>query len=162
MSTKKVAFVGLFISLEVLLSGTSIPVGATKIMPLQHTFNAAAGVLLGPWYAVTAAFFTAFIRIALGTGTIFAFPGSIFGGLVVGYLYKTFKRDQAVFAEPIGTAIIGGTLSAFLFAPAAGTGGSVWFFIYLFALSSIPGAIIAYFFIKLIRKILPRINWEEL
>lgn len=48
VSTKKVAFVGLFIALEVVLSGTSIPVGATKIMPLQHTLNATAGILLGP------------------------------------------------------------------------------------------------------------------
>ncbi len=162
ISTKKIAFVGLFIALEVLLSGTSIPVGATKVMPLQHTLNATVGILLGPWYAAIAGLFTAVIRVSLGTGTIFAFPGSIFGGLVVGYFYKFFKKDQAAFAEPLGTALIGGTLSGFLFAPVIGTGGTVWFFIYLFALSSVPGAIIAYFFVKLIRKTLPNINWDEL
>ncbi len=162
ISTKKIAFVGLFIALEVLLSGTSIPIGATKVMPLQHTLNATAGILLGPWYAATAGLFTAVIRVSLGTGTIFAFPGSIFGGLVVGYLYKFIRKDQAAFAEPLGTALIGGTLSGLLFAPAIGAGGTVWFFIYLFALSSVPGAIIGYFFVKLIRKVLPDINWEEL
>lgn len=154
INNKKIAFVGLFIALEVLLSGTSIPVGATKIMPLQHTLNAAAGILLGPWYAMIAAFFTAIIRVSLGTGTIFAFPGGIFGGLVVGYLYKITGKDISVIGEPIGTALIGGTLSALLFAPAIGVSGSVWFFIYLFALSSIPGSIIGYFFVKITKRIL--------
>ncbi|MTI61707.1 MAG: energy coupling factor transporter S component ThiW [Firmicutes bacterium] len=162
VSTKKVAFVGLFIALEVVLSGTSIPVGATKIMPLQHTLNATAGILLGPWYAVVVGFFTAVIRVSLGTGTIFAFPGSVFGGLVVGYFYKIGKKDYAAFTEPLGTALIGGTLSALLFAPVINAEGSIWFFIYLFALSSVPGAIIGYFFVKLIRNVLPNINWEEL
>ncbi|WP_205739320.1 energy coupling factor transporter S component ThiW [Halocella sp. SP3-1] len=162
VSTKKVAFVGLFIALEVVLSGTSIPVGATKIMPLQHTLNATAGILLGPWYAVVAGFFTAVMRVSLGTGTIFAFPGSVFGGLVVGYFYKIGKKDYAAFTEPLGTALIGGTLSALLFAPVINAEGSIWFFIYLFALSSVPGGIIGYFFVKLIRNVLPNINWEEL
>jgi energy coupling factor transporter S component ThiW len=154
INTKKIAFVGLFIALEVLLSGTSIPVGATKVMPLQHTLNAVAGILLGPWYAAVAAFFTAIIRISLGTGTIFAFPGGVFGGLVVGYVYKYFKKDYAAFAEPVGTALIGGTLSALLFAPAIGAKGSVFFYIYLFALSSVPGSITGFFFIKLIKRFL--------
>lgn len=162
VSTKKVAFVGLFIALEVVLSGTSIPVGATKIMPLQHTLNATAGILLGPWYAVVAGFFTAVMRVSLGTGTIFAFPGSVFGGLVVGHFYKIGKKDYAAFTEPLGTALIGGTLSALLFAPVINAEGSIWFFIYLFALSSVPGGIIGYFFVKLIRNVLPNINWEEL
>ncbi|MFP4661533.1 MAG: energy coupling factor transporter S component ThiW [Halanaerobiales bacterium] len=162
ISTKKIAFVGLFIALEVILSGTSIPVGATRVMPLQHTLNAAAAILLGPWYAAVAGLFTAVIRFSLGTGTIFAFPGSIFGGLVVGYIYKYVKKDFAAFTEPLGTALIGGTLSGLIFAPTIGAGGTVWFFIYLFALSSIPGAIIGYFFIKLLRKVLPDFNWEEL
>ncbi|WP_230868213.1 energy coupling factor transporter S component ThiW [Iocasia frigidifontis] len=162
VSTKKVAFVGLFVALEVVLSGTSIPVGVTKIMPLQHTFNATAGILLGPWYAVVAGFFTAVMRVSLGTGTIFAFPGSVFGGLVVGYFYKIGKKDYAAFTEPLGTALIGGTLSALLFAPVINAEGSIWFFIYLFALSSVPGGIIGYFFVKLIRNVLPNINWEEL
>lgn len=162
VSSKKIAFVGLFTALEVILSGTSIPIGATRIMPLQHTLNAAAGILLGPWYAVVAGFFTSVIRVSLGTGTIFAFPGSIFGGLVVGYFYKIRKKDYVAFAEPLGTALIGGTLSGLLFAPLINAEGSIWFFIYLFALSSIPGAIIGYFFIKLIRNLKPNIDWEEL
>lgn len=99
---------------------------------------------------------------SLGTGTIFAFPGSVFGGLVVGYFYKIGKKDYAAFTEPLGTALIGGTLSALLFAPVINAEGSIWFFIYLFALSSVPGGIIGYFFVKLIRNVLPNINWEEL
>lgn len=153
ISNKKIALVGLFIALEVLLSGTSIPIGVTKIMPLQHTLNATAGVLLGPWYAAITAFFTAIIRVSLGTGTIFAFPGGIFGGLVVGYVYNLIKKDYAAFTEPVGTALLGGTLSALIFAPAIGAKGSVWFFIYLFALSSVPGSVIGFFFIKLIKKL---------
>ncbi|MFW6022608.1 MAG: energy coupling factor transporter S component ThiW [Halanaerobiaceae bacterium] len=162
LSTKKIAFVGLFIALMVILSGTSIPVGATKIMPLQHTLNAAAGILLGPWYATVAGFFTALIRVSMGTGTIFAFPGSIFGGLIVGYAYRYLRKDVAALTEPVGTALIGGTLSGLFFAPAVGSESSIWFFIYLFALSSVPGAVLGYFFVKLIRKVLPDIDWEEL
>ncbi|MDI3548886.1 MAG: hypothetical protein PWR10_2538 [Halanaerobiales bacterium] len=151
LPTKKIVLVGLFIGLEVLLSGTSIPVGATKVMPLQHTLNAIAGILLGPWYAALAALFTAIIRLSLGTGTIFAFPGGVFGGLVVGYAYQIIKKDYAALTEPIGTALIGGTLSGLIFAPAIGAKGSVWFFIYLFALSCVPGSIIGYFLVKALR-----------
>lgn len=162
VSARKVAFVGLFIAMEVTLSGTSIPVGASKIMPLQHTFNAVVGILLGPWYAVIAAFFTSIIRVSLGTGTIFAFPGSIFGGLVVGYLYMFFKKDQVALAEPLGTSLLGGGLAGLIFAPATGAEGSICYFVYIFAISSIPGAVIGYFLLMLIRKIAPNIKWGEL
>ncbi len=162
ISSRKMALTGLFIALEVLLSSTSIPVGPSRVMPLQHTLNAVCGILLGPWYAALAGLFTAVIRVSLGTGTIFAFPGSIFGGLVVGCFYRFFKRDEAAFAEPLGTALIGGVLSGLVFAPAIGTTGSTWYFVYIFALSSVPGAILGFFLIKLLRKILPEKLWEGL
>ena len=59
ISSRKMALAGLFIALEVLLSGTSIPVGPSRVMPLQHTLNAVCGILLGPWYAALAGLFTA-------------------------------------------------------------------------------------------------------
>ncbi|MEJ6952522.1 energy coupling factor transporter S component ThiW [Natronospora cellulosivora (SeqCode)] len=160
VSNKKIAFVGLFIALQVLLSGTSIPVGATRIMPLQHSLNVVAGILLGPWYAFLAAFITAIIRVSIGTGTVFAFPGSVFGALFVGYAYRFTKNYYAAFAEPVGTAIVGGIVSALVLAPNIAAEGSVWFFIYLFAISSVPGSIVGYFFVKVIKKVLPGIDWE--
>ncbi len=161
INTKKIALVGLFIALGVLLSGTSIPIGATRVMPLQHTLNVAAGILLGPWSAAVAAFFTAFIRVSLGTGTFFAFPGGIFGGLIVGYVYKYSKKEYAAFTEPLGTALIGGTLSALILAPAMGVKGSILFFIYLFALSSIPGSVIGFIFVKVLRKMIKLDSFQK-
>ena len=36
----------------VLLAPFSFPVGPSRCFPFQHTINAVAGVLLGPWWAV--------------------------------------------------------------------------------------------------------------
>ena len=154
INNKKIALSGLFIALGVLLAGTAIPVGVTKIMPLQHSLNVVAGILLGPWYAFAVAFFTALLRLSLGTGTIFAFPGGIFGGLVVGYFYHFLRSDLTALAEPLGTTLLGGMLSALVFAPAIGVGGSVFFFIYLFALSSVPGSVLGFFFIKILQRVI--------
>ena len=83
--------------------------------------------------AALAGLFTAVIRKSLGTGTIFAFPGSIFGEACGGgLLLQVLQRDEeAAFAEPLGTTLIGGVLSGLVFAPAIGTTGSTWYFLYI-------------------------------
>ena len=75
---KKALAAGILAGAGVALSFVSIPVGPTKCFPFQHSINVIAGVLLGPFWAVGTAFTTSLIRNMMGTGSLFAFPGSIF------------------------------------------------------------------------------------
>ncbi len=139
------------------------PFISTKAFPGQHLVNAIAGVLLGPWLATIAAILIGIIRNALGIGTIYAFPGGIPGAIVVGLAYLLTRnarnplvRYSAALLEPIGTVLIGGTLSIFIVAPAVGDirllGAIEQYGLYSFlpifwagwAASSVPGSIIGY------------------
>ena len=63
-------------------------------------------------YGTAAAFGTSLIRNLLGTGSLLAFPGSMVGAFLSGYLYShTHKLWAAVIGEFVGTSIIGGLLS---------------------------------------------------
>jgi energy coupling factor transporter S component ThiW len=134
----------------------------TKANPTQHVINAILGVLLGPFWAALAAIFTGTIRNLLGIGTIYAFPGGIPGGVIVGVIYWILKRlkvsekTRAISAltEPVGTLLIGAPLALFLVAPWMGTqallnltaenGALLAFLIFGsgWALSCIPGSTI--------------------
>ena len=152
-NTRKVALAVVLTALSVILGSLSIPVGVTKVAPAQHMINAVGGVLLGPWYAVVMAVVTATIRMGLGTGTIFAYPGSIFGGLVVGLVYKYIKKsDYVALLEPLGTVVIGATLSALVVAPIAGKSMTLEFFWIAFAASCIPGSILGFIVLKALRR----------
>lgn len=152
-TTRKLVLAALFAGLGVLLSSFAIPVGATKVFPFQHAINAVAGVLLGPWWAAGSALVTATLRVSLGTGSLFAFPGSPFGAIVVGFAYRLLRRDEAALFEPLGTVLIGATLSAVLISPfLGGAGGGLIALMIAFAASSIPGAIIGYLILKVLRR----------
>ena len=100
---RRAALAGMFAAAGVVLSVVSIPVGPTKCFPFQHAINVIAGVTLGPAWAVGAAFTTSLVRNMLGTGSLFAFPGSMFGALLDGIaamlLPQKYKIAAAV-AEP--------------------------------------------------------------
>ena len=142
----------LFASLAIVLSGVHIPVGPFKAFPFQHMANAVAGVVIGPWYAALSALIAAIIRNALGTGTIFAFPGGIPGGIIVGLVYLWVRRDWAAWTEPIGTVFIGVGLSVLVFGPVMGRQVALYTFLIAFTLSSVAGAGIGYFILKTLRK----------
>ena len=111
-------------------------VGVAKVAPMQHLINVVSGALLGPWWAMTQAFLTSLIRNLLGTGTILAFPGSMFGAFLSGLLFRYTKRlIAAVFGELIGTGIIGAK-------------GALWLFVPSFFLSALVGSVIAYVLLK--------------
>lgn len=129
----------------------SIPVGPMRVAPFQHAVNAIAGVLIGPWYAAGAALVTALLRNALHTGTAFAYVGSPFGALVVGYVYRWMRNDAAALFEPLGTGPIGATLAAFLVQPLMHRSPAFWYFQGAFLSSAIPGAIIGYIVLRLLR-----------
>jgi energy coupling factor transporter S component ThiW len=148
----------MFAAIATLLGPLSIPVGATKVFPLQHTVNAVAGILVGPWYAAGAALVTAFLRYNLHWGSLFAFPGSPFGALVVGYAYRVLRNDVAALCEPLGTGPIGATLAAFMFQPFVPVSHhTVWWFQVAFLSSSIPGAVLGYAVIRTLRRV-PAVN----
>lgn len=170
--TQRLALSATFVALGVILSYLSVPIGPAKVFPFQHVINVIAGVLLGPWYAVLTAFGISAIRDALGTGTLLAFPGSMFGALVVGYAYRWLKRPEAGLVEPIGTVLIGGAVGYALIAgldapatllgfvkalppssqPYLGIFGGAFAIMASFAVSSIPGSILGYFALRALRR----------
>ncbi|MFQ6076565.1 MAG: energy coupling factor transporter S component ThiW [Candidatus Bathyarchaeia archaeon] len=150
VNTKRFATTAVFTAIAVILSPFFFPVGPTKCYPAQHLVNAITGVLLGPMWALMQALATSIIRNALGLGTVFAFPGSMFGALFVGLLYwLTGKRYlEAALIEVVGTGIVGALVSWAVFTPIffpekVAVLGAV-FFITAFSVSSIAGTIIGY------------------
>ncbi len=127
-SSIRIALTSIFIALGVILSPIWFPVMGSKAFPFQHMINVLSAVILGPLYASLIAFFIGVIRNTLGIGTIYAFPGGIPGGLVVGGVYL-FLRDRidrsrawkiSALTEPIGTVLIGAVVSYFFIAPLIG------------------------------------------
>jgi len=153
MTTRRVALAAVLTALAVVLGSLSVPLGPVKVAPSQHMVNVLAGVLLGPWYAVVMALMAATIRYGFGFGTIFAYPGSLFGGLVVGLVYRYVRRtDYAALLEPLGTVVVGATLSGFVFAPYIGSSLTLSFFWLAFAASCIPGAVLGLIVLKVLRR----------
>jgi energy coupling factor transporter S component ThiW len=159
VNTRKLSLAIVLTALAIALSPIFFPVGPTKTFPWQHMVNAIAGVLLGPWYAALMATAAGVIRNMLGVGTVFAFPGGIPGALVVGIAYHYLKKDYAALSEVIGTGVIGALLSALIIGPALGMTMTVEAFIIAFSASSIPGSILGYVVLLVIRRI-PSFNLE--
>ncbi len=156
----------------VLSQFTSFAILGTLANPTQHMINAIMGVLLGPLWAAGSAIAIGGVRNMLGTGTLYAFPGGIPGGVIVGVFYWLFKSLKfserkcllAALTEPLGTIFIGAPLSLFLFAPVIGTssllnllGKGPLFAFSVFsagwALSCIPGCIIGFVILLALYKI---------
>jgi energy coupling factor transporter S component ThiW len=150
---RRLVLAAVFAALATLLGSLSVPVGPAKVAPFQHTINAIAGIWVGPWYAAGAALVTAALRNSLGWGTLFAFPGSPFGALVVGYAYRLLRRDEAALFEPLGTGPIGATIAAWVFAPQVGSHHTLWWFQIAFLSSSIPGAVLGYVVVRMLRRL---------
>jgi energy coupling factor transporter S component ThiW len=112
-----------------------------------------AGVLLEPWWAAGSALVTETLRVSIGTGSLFAFPGSPFGAIAVGLAYGLLRRGEAALFEPLGTVFVGATLGALLISPVLGEAASgLLALMVAFALSSIPGAVIGYVILKASRR----------
>ncbi|SMG35087.1 energy coupling factor transporter S component ThiW [Dethiosulfovibrio salsuginis] len=152
VTLRRLTVAGLLTATALLLSGVSIPFGPTKCFPFQHTVNVVGGILLGPWWAAGTALVTSVLRVAMGTGTLFAFPGSVPGALAVGLAYRFLRKDWCALAEPLGTGPVGATLSALLIAPAMGKSVGFWALQSAFLTSAIPGCIIGYAVIAGLRK----------
>lgn len=152
--TKKLTLTAIFAAIAVIGSFISFPVFGSKCAPVQHMINIFCAIFLGPWYGLAAAFVASLIRNFLGLGTLLAFPGSMFGALLAGLLYKAIKqRWGAYIGEIVGTAIIGGMASypiaALLMDNATAT---LFTFVVPFLISTAGGTVIAVILIEIMAK----------
>lgn len=141
---KKMTLCAILAAIAVVGSLFSFPVFGSKCSPVQHLVNIVAAVLLGPGYAVAAAFVASIIRNLLGLGTLLAFPGSMCGALLAGLLYKAVKKlPLAYIGELFGTGILGGMLAYPIAAFIMGKESALFTFVVPFLISSLGGTIIA-------------------
>jgi len=141
---KKLTMAAMLVALAVACSPFSIPIGASKCFPVQHLVNIVGGVFLGPWYSMAAAFCTSLIRNLMGTGTLLAFPGSMCGAFLCGYLYRKMKFLPAAYAgELFGTAVIGGLLAYPVATMVLGKEAALFAYVLPFFVSSAGGTVIA-------------------
>ncbi|MDD3174717.1 MAG: energy coupling factor transporter S component ThiW [Herbinix sp.] len=144
MSVKKLSLAGILVAVGVVCSTFYIPIGVSKVFPVQHFINVLAGVILGPAYAVTMAFTTSILRNVMGTGSLLAFPGSMCGALIAGLLYKYTKKLGAAFlGEVTGTGIIGAILAYPIAAQFLSSKVAFYGFVIPFSISSLAGAVLS-------------------
>ena len=145
--TLRLTVAAILCAVAVVGSMLSFPVFGSKCAPVQHVVNVLCAVLLGPWYGVGVAFCASLIRNFLGLGSLLAFPGSMCGALLCGFVYRKFRKiiPPAV-GEVFGTGVIGGLLAypiavAFMSVSAA----NVAFYAYIvpFLISTVAGSLLA-------------------
>jgi len=144
INTKSTLTAAMLTALAVSLSTFAIPIGASKCFPIQHLCNVIAGVFLGPGYGVAMAFCTSLIRNLIGTGSPLAFPGSIVGAFLCGFLYQhTGKLAAAYFGEVFGTGIIGGLLCYPVATLLMGQEAALFAYVIPFLISTAGGTVMA-------------------
>ena len=155
-NTKKLAIAGVFCAVAVVGSLFSFPVFGSKCSPIQHMVNILCAVLLGPGYGVGVAFAASLIRNMLSLGSLMAFPGSMFGALICGLVYRRTKNILGtLLGEVFGTAILGGLCAypiAILFMGIGAADVAFYAYIIPFFISTAAGAIISALFIYSLKK----------
>ena len=151
---KRLVVTAMFIALGVLLAPlVSFPLGGARVFPLQHMINVLLVLLVGGRYSVAGAYCISSIRIAMGVGTLLAYPGSMIGAFLSGVVYKkTGSLIGAVVGEIIGTGIIGGLIS---YPIAAFILNSKAVALYTLVVAFLPNTIIGAIVAAIIYKILP-------
>ena len=153
-NTKKIALTAMMAAVAVVGSTLSFPVFGSKCAPVQHLVNVLCAVFLGPWYGLAAAFIASLIRNLLGLGTLLAFPGSMCGAFLSGYLYRKFQAlPAAYFGEVFGTSVIGGMLAFPIAKLVMGNAGAALFtFVVPFLISTAGGTLIAIVIVTAMRQ----------
>lgn len=147
INVKKLSVAGVFCAVAVVGSLLSVPVFGSKCAPVQHMVNIFCAVFLGPGYGLGVAFAASLLRNIFGLGSVLAFPGSIFGALLCGIVYrKTKNLPLTLVSEVFGTAILGGLCAypiAILFL--GQSAGELAFYAYIvpFLISTAAGAILS-------------------
>jgi len=150
VKTQKLTWAALLIAIATLTGHVFyIPVGASKCFPIQHTVNVLSAIMLGPWYALATAFVTSLLRNILGTGSLLAFPGSMFGALLAGLIYqRSGSQLLASLGEVFGTGILGAIACYPLIKLVMGQETAIFFYVVPFMTSTIGGTIIANLLLK--------------
>lgn len=147
INIKKLAAAGVLCAVAVVGSLLSFPVFGSKCSPVQHMVNILCAVLLGPGYGLGAAFCAALIRNLLGLGSLMAFPGSMFGALACGLVYRQAKNIPAtLLGEVAGTALLGGLCAypvAILLMGKSASDIAFYAYIVPFLISTAAGALIS-------------------
>ncbi|CAH0345797.1 energy coupling factor transporter S component ThiW [Bacillus sp. CECT 9360] len=151
---RKLSITAMITALTALTSSfVFIPVGPAKIFPIQHLANVLTAVMLGPAYALAQAFTVSLLRNMTGTGSIFAFPGSMIGALLAAYLYKKTRNITfAALGEVVGTGLLGALACYPLAILFLGEKVALFGFLPAFMLSSVTGAAIAFILLKIFLK----------
>lgn len=127
--------------------------------------NILCAVLLGPGYGVGVAFAASLIRNMLSLGSLMAFPGSMFGALVCGLVYRRTKNILGtLIGEVFGTAILGGLCAypiAILFMGIGAADVAFYAYIIPFFISTAAGAIISALLIYSLKKANVLHNMQE-
>lgn len=152
--THKLTLTSIIVALTTLSSHLIyIPIGLTKIFPMQHFANLLLAVLLGPWHAVAGAFAVSTLRNMLGTGSVFAYPGSMIGALLAGLLFRqTRKIGYAFVGEIVGTGVLGAMATYPIGVLLFGKELTLFGFLPAFMMSSFAGAAIAFGLLKILVK----------
>lgn len=151
---QKLTYTAIIAGITTVASGlVYIPVGFAKIFPIQHLANVLSAVLLGPWYALAQAFISSTLRNMMGTGSLFAYPGSMIGAFLAAYLFsKTKKLSFAVFGEVFGTGILGALATYPIAVLLLGKEAALFGLMPAFILSSFAGSMMAYGLLKIFIK----------
>ena len=152
---RKMCLAAMLIAIGVAASPINFPIGASKCCPAQAFVNVLSGVLLGPWYAGAVGFSCALIRNLMGTGTLLAFPGSIFGAILAGLLFHKVKKllPLAAVGEVFGTAVLG-ALAAYPVAKfiMGSETAALFGFVVPFLVSSAGGAVLGFIMLEALNK----------
>lgn len=150
--TKRITYTAIISAITTAASTTIyIPLGFAKAFPIQHLANVISAVLLGPTYAVLQAFLTSTLRNLLGTGSLFAYPGSMIGALLAGVLYaKSRNLELTATGEVIGTGILGAMATYPIGALLFGQETTLFGLVPAFIASSLVGAVLGYVVLKLL------------
>ncbi len=153
---KKLALASMLTAVAVVGSLLNFPILGSMCSPVQHMVNILCSVLLGPWYSLGAAFAAALLRNLLGLGSLLAFPGSMFGALMCGLVYKASKSILGTCCgEVFGTAILGGLCAYPIAICLMGkSAGDIAFYAYIvpFLISTAVGAAVSAALILTLKK----------
>lgn len=150
--TQKLTYTAIIAAITTVTSSmVYIPVGFAKIFPIQHFANVLSAVLLGPWYAVLQAVLSSTLRNMMGTGSLFAYPGSMIGAFLAAVLYsKTKKLYVAALGEVFGTGILGAMATYPIAVLLLGKEATLFGLIPAFTISSFTGALMGYALLKVL------------
>src|SRR5690625_7482585 len=105
--TRKLTLTGVFTALNVVLGMfIIIPMGPVRAAPVQHLINVISVVFTGPW-GIVQAFLSSTIRILMGTGSPFAYPGSMACAFLAWMFYiRLSKFSKTASVEVRGTVVV--------------------------------------------------------